>query len=77
MADADQQQAEPCSEVAAPFESTAAAVSQLFREHNRALLAGLANAASEAVVTVGNGGHFLSLDRPRELTDLIIRFMAS
>jgi RNA polymerase sigma factor (sigma-70 family) len=38
MADADQQQAEPCDEVAVPSESTAAAVSQLFREHNRALV---------------------------------------
>lgn len=38
MVDADQQQAGPFDEVAAPFESTAAAVSQLFREHNRALV---------------------------------------
>jgi RNA polymerase sigma factor (sigma-70 family) len=38
MADADQQQAAPCDEVAAPFESTTAAVSQLFREHNRVLV---------------------------------------
>jgi len=37
MADADQQQG-PCDEVAAPFESTAAAVSHLFREHNHALV---------------------------------------
>jgi RNA polymerase sigma-70 factor (ECF subfamily) len=38
MADADQQQAAPCDEAAAPFESTTAAVSQLFREHNRVLV---------------------------------------
>jgi RNA polymerase sigma factor (sigma-70 family) len=38
MADADQERAAPCDEVAAPFESTAAAVSQLFREHNGALV---------------------------------------
>jgi RNA polymerase sigma factor (sigma-70 family) len=37
MADADQQQG-PCDEVAAPLESTAAAVSHLFREHNHALV---------------------------------------
>jgi RNA polymerase sigma-70 factor (ECF subfamily) len=37
MADADQRQG-PCDEVAAPFESTAAAVSHLFREHNHALV---------------------------------------
>lgn len=43
------------------------------RERNRALLA---STASAAVATVGNGGHFLSLDQPRELTDLIIRFIA-
>jgi RNA polymerase sigma-70 factor (ECF subfamily) len=37
MADADQQQGS-CDELAAPFESTTAAVSQLFREHNRVLV---------------------------------------
>jgi len=26
------------------------------------------------MTTVSNGGHFLLLDRPRELTDLIVRF---
>jgi pimeloyl-ACP methyl ester carboxylesterase len=26
------------------------------------------------MVTVENGGHFLPLDRPRELTELIVRF---
>jgi pimeloyl-ACP methyl ester carboxylesterase len=39
------------------------------RERNRALIAG------GAVTTVSDGGHFLSLDRPRELTDLIVRFI--
>jgi RNA polymerase sigma-70 factor (ECF subfamily) len=38
MADADQQQAAPCDEVVEPFESTAAAVSLLFREHNAMLM---------------------------------------
>ncbi|MGO9934839.1 MAG: RNA polymerase sigma factor [Steroidobacteraceae bacterium] len=38
MADADQRQAAPHDEVAAPLESTAAVVSQLFREHNRMLV---------------------------------------
>src|ERR1700689_2137164 len=42
MADADQQQAGHCGEVAAPFESSAHAVSYLFREHNRALVSYLA-----------------------------------
>jgi pimeloyl-ACP methyl ester carboxylesterase len=28
------------------------------------------------VTTIGDGGHFLSLDRPAELTDLIVRFAA-
>jgi len=41
------------------------------REQNRALLAG------GTVATVSDGGHFLSLDRPRELTDLIVRFITS
>jgi RNA polymerase sigma factor (sigma-70 family) len=38
MADADPQQAAPCDEVAPPSESTAAAVSKLFGEHNGALV---------------------------------------
>ena len=38
MTDADQRQAAPRDEVPAPFESTPAAVAQLFREHNRALV---------------------------------------
>jgi pimeloyl-ACP methyl ester carboxylesterase len=38
------------------------------REHDRALIPGV------EMVTVENGGHFLPLDRPRELTDLIVRF---
>ena len=42
MADADQQQAGHCGEDAAPFESSADAVSYLFREHNRALVSYLA-----------------------------------
>ena len=37
MADADQPAA-PCDQATAPFASTAAAVSQLFREHNRILV---------------------------------------
>jgi len=44
---------------------------------HRALISRQSSKASEAVATVGNGGHFLALDRPRELTDLIIRFTAS
>jgi hypothetical protein len=40
------------------------------REQNRALI------GDEAVATLNDGGHFLSLDRPRELTDLILRFTA-
>ena len=28
------------------------------------------------VTTIGDGGHFLSLDQPAELTDLIVRFAA-
>ena len=39
MADADQQQEEPGNEAATHLESSAAAVSQLFREHNRVLVA--------------------------------------
>lgn len=39
MADADQQQQAPDTQAAMPFESTAAAISQLFREHNRVLVA--------------------------------------
>jgi RNA polymerase sigma-70 factor (ECF subfamily) len=38
MAHADQQQAAPCEKPAAPFESSVAAVSELFREHNRVLV---------------------------------------
>lgn len=38
MTGADEQQAAPCDEIAARFESTATAVSQLFREHNRMLV---------------------------------------
>jgi pimeloyl-ACP methyl ester carboxylesterase len=38
------------------------------REHDRALIPGV------EMVTVEKGGHFLPLDRPRELTDLIVRF---
>jgi len=42
MADADQQQTATHDEVGAPFEPTNAAVSQLFREHNRVLVGYLA-----------------------------------
>jgi pimeloyl-ACP methyl ester carboxylesterase len=38
------------------------------RAHDRELLPG------SKVTTVANGGHFLPLDRPREVTDLIVRF---
>ena len=38
------------------------------REHDRALIPGV------EMVTVEKGGHFLPLDRPRELTELIVRF---
>ena len=38
------------------------------REHDRRLIPGV------QVVTVENGGHFLPLDRPRELQELIVRF---
>ena len=38
MADADQDQCVPCDEVVASSASHSTAVSQLFREHNRALL---------------------------------------
>jgi pimeloyl-ACP methyl ester carboxylesterase len=38
------------------------------REHDRALIPGV------EMVTVEQGGHFLPLDRPRELTELIVRF---
>jgi len=41
------------------------------RERSRALIPGA------AMTTVSDGGHFLSLDRPRELTDLIVRFVTS
>jgi pimeloyl-ACP methyl ester carboxylesterase len=40
------------------------------REQERALIPGV------SMTTVDNGGHFLSLDRPRELAGLIVRFMA-
>jgi pimeloyl-ACP methyl ester carboxylesterase len=38
------------------------------REHDRALIPGA------QMVTIENGGHFLPLDRPRELEELIVRF---
>ena len=38
MQDADQQQPMPCDEVESHMESTAVAVSELFREHNRVLV---------------------------------------
>ena len=38
------------------------------RQHDRSLLAGVQAA------TIENGGHFLPLDRPRELQELIVRF---
>jgi pimeloyl-ACP methyl ester carboxylesterase len=38
------------------------------REHERSLIPGA------EVVTVENGGHFLPLDRPKELLELISRF---
>lgn len=38
------------------------------RQHDRGLLAGVQAA------TIENGGHFLPLDRPRELQELIVRF---
>lgn len=41
------------------------------REHDHRLLSGT------QVATVENGGHFLPLDRPRELQELIIRFAGS
>jgi pimeloyl-ACP methyl ester carboxylesterase len=40
------------------------------REQDRALIPGV------RMTTVENGGHFLPLDRPRELVDLIVRFAA-
>jgi pimeloyl-ACP methyl ester carboxylesterase len=40
------------------------------RERDRALIPGV------QMTTVENGGHFLPLDRPRELVDLIVRFAA-
>jgi pimeloyl-ACP methyl ester carboxylesterase len=40
------------------------------REHDRMLIPGV------EMTTVAGGGHFLPLDRPRELTDAIIRFAA-
>jgi pimeloyl-ACP methyl ester carboxylesterase len=41
------------------------------REHDRSLIPGAQTA------TVENGGHFLPLDRPQELQELIIRFAGS
>jgi len=38
------------------------------REHDRCLIPGV------QVVTVENGGHFLPLDRPKEMQELIVRF---
>ena len=38
------------------------------RQHDRSLLAGVQTA------TIENGGHFLPLDRPRELQAVIVRF---
>jgi len=40
------------------------------REHDRMLILGV------EMATVKGGGHFLPLDRPRELTEAIIRFAA-
>jgi len=40
------------------------------REHDRGLIPGA------QVATIANGGHFLSLDCPRELNELIIQFAA-
>jgi pimeloyl-ACP methyl ester carboxylesterase len=40
------------------------------REHDRMLIPGV------EMTTVKGGGHFLPLDRPRELTEAIIRFAA-
>ena len=38
------------------------------RERTRSLIPGV------VTETIGNGGHFLSLDRPQELQQLIIQF---
>lgn len=38
------------------------------REHDRALIPGV------EMTTLDRGGHFLPLDRPRQLTELIVRF---
>ena len=40
------------------------------REHDRSLIPGV------QMTTVKDGGHFLPLDRPQELSELIIRFVA-
>jgi pimeloyl-ACP methyl ester carboxylesterase len=40
-----------------------------FREQNRRLIPRV------TMTTVDEGGHFLSLDRPREVIDLIVRFV--
>ncbi len=41
------------------------------REHDRSLIPGAQTA------TIENGGHFLPLDRPQELIELIVRFAGS
>lgn len=41
------------------------------REHDRSLIPGV------QMTTIENGGHFLPLDRPQELSELIIRFATS
>jgi pimeloyl-ACP methyl ester carboxylesterase len=41
------------------------------REHDRALIPNV------EMTTVEGGGHFLPLDQPRVLTELILRFAAS
>lgn len=41
------------------------------REHDRSLIPGA------EMQTIENGGHFLPLDRPQELNELIIRFAGS
>jgi pimeloyl-ACP methyl ester carboxylesterase len=41
------------------------------REHDRTLI------PDARMTTLARGGHFLSLDRPHELHDLIVRFAAA
>ena len=41
------------------------------REHDRSLIPGA------QMVTIENGGHFLPLDRPQELEEIITRFAGS